>query len=518
MTQHTSVSGPGRRLFPIGLVGLIASCLFAGSVVQAQPGEAIPEPPEPRREFRGVWVATVANIDWPSEPGLPTAEAKRELVAILERVDELNLNAVVFQVRPAGDALYASSLEPWSYWLTGEEGRPPRPMWDPLAFAVEEAHARGIELHVWLNPFRADHPSSKSDPAAPALSVREPELVKSYNNHLWMDPGEPAVRRHSLAVVLDIVERYDIDGVHFDDYFYPYPGRENGEVVPFPDEPSWQRYRSEGGMLSRDDWRRRNVNDFVAEVYAGVKRLKPHVDVGISPFGIYRPGRPDYIRGFDQFAQLYADPLLWYRQGWLDYLTPQLYWPIAKPDQSFTGLLRWWAQRNESSRHLWPGLATYRHGEQPEAYSVDEFVHQVRWSRILGEVSDGHIHFSMKHLMRGGAAAEVASKLRETLYAEPALPPATPWAAPDALASPPRIVGARVEGDSVRVRIDPASLDNARRWVAQAYRDGSWHTELGLAGEAELTVATPGGGSVESIVVRGVDRFGRLSLPASRER
>ena len=157
-------------------------------------------------------------------------------------------------------------------------------------------------------------------------------------------------------------------------------------------------------------------------------------------------------------------------------------------------------------------------GEQPEAYSVDEFVHQVRWSRILGEVSDGHIHFSMKHLMRGGAAAEVASKLRETLYAEPALPPATPWAAPDALASPPRIVGARVEGDSVRVRIDPASLDNARRWVAQAYRDGSWHTELGLAGEAELTVATPGGGSVESIVVRGVDRFGRLSLPASRER
>ena len=491
--------------------------MMVSASTHAESADSIPAPPEPLREFRGVWVATVANIDWPSEPGLPASEAKRELVAILDRAAELNLNAIVFQVRPAGDALFVSTLEPWSYWLTGEEGRPPRPMWDPLTFAVEQAHARGLELHVWLNPFRADHPTNKSEPAAPALSVRKPDLVKAYNNHLWMDPGEPAVRRHSLAVVLDLVERYDVDGVHFDDYFYPYPAREDGEIVPFPDDPSWERYQTSGGTLERDDWRRENVNDFVAEIYAGVKRIKPHVDVGISPFGIYRPGHPHYIRGFDQYAVLYADPLLWYRQGWLDYLTPQLYWPIAKPDQSFTGLLQWWADRNESSRHLWPGLATYRHGENPEAYSASEFVHQVRWSRIIGEVSDGHIHFSMKHLMPDGAAAEVASTLRETVYAKPALPPAMPWAAPEELADPPRIASVTGGADSVRVRVDPRSLGDARRWVAQVYRDKSWHTALGLAGEPELTIDTPGGGAVESIVVRSVDRFGRLSSPASRE-
>src|SRR5688572_30204683 len=210
-------------------------------VIQGVPDTAglIPSMP---REARGVWVATVGNMDWPSRRGLPTDSQKAELRAILDRVKELNINLVIFQVRPAGDALYASTLEPWSEYLTGTQGKAPDPYYDPLSFAIEEAHARGLELHAWFNPYRARHPSSRSDFAPLHLARTKPELVRKYGTHIWMDPGEAEVQEHSLKVISDVVKNYDVDGIHIDDYFYPYREYEKSKLIDFPDERSWRKY------------------------------------------------------------------------------------------------------------------------------------------------------------------------------------------------------------------------------------------------------------------------------------
>ncbi|HVR44010.1 MAG TPA: family 10 glycosylhydrolase, partial [Thermoanaerobaculia bacterium] len=274
-------------------------------------------PPEIAREFRGVWVATVKNIDWPSRPGLPAEQQQRELFAILDRAKELNFNAVIFQVRPAGDAMYRSEIEPWSEFLTGEMGRDPG--WDPLAFAVEQAHARGLELHAWLNPYRARHQEPRA-PASPThLSVTHPHLVREYGSYLWMDPGEPEVRERTMAVVLDLVRRYDLDGIHFDDYFYPYPENDAaGAPIEFPDEPSWTRYLAGGGTLARDDWRRENVDRLVRDLSIAIRRDAPRVKFGISPFGNWRPRHPEGIEGFDAYGRIYADSRRWLAEGWVD--------------------------------------------------------------------------------------------------------------------------------------------------------------------------------------------------------
>lgn len=308
------------------------------------------------REFRAAWIATVANIDWPSRRALTPEQQKAELLNILDVSKQLNLNALIFQARPMCDALYASELEPWSEFLTGTMGKAPEPFYDPLAFIIEEAHKRGLELHVWFNPYRARHPSSRTM-AANHVSHTKPEIVRPYGKYLWLDPAEEETKRHSLAVILDVVRRYRVDGVHLDDYFYPYKSYAAG--ADFPDEEPWQRYLASGGTLSRDDWRRGHVNDFVQRFYREVKEANPLVKVGISPFGIYRPGIPAGTHsGFDQYAELYADAKLWLNQGWLDYWTPQLYWPIAAEKQSYPVLLKWWVSENQQGRHIWFGNFT----------------------------------------------------------------------------------------------------------------------------------------------------------------
>ena len=309
-------------------------------------------PPTVAREFRAVWVATVDNIDWPSKRTLGTDEQKAELITLLDRAASTGLNAVIFQVRPAGDALYESSIEPWSEYLTGRQGKAPSPLWDPLAFAVKEAHARGLELHAWFNPYRAKHPSAKGPLARSHLSRTNPSLVKTYGTHLWMDPGEPAVRARTLKVVLDVVKRYDIDGVHLDDYFYPYKEKRTNGSTDFPDDASFKKYRKAGGDLDRDDWRRSNVDKLIEAMHVGIAKTKPWVKFGISPFGIWRPGNPESVVGFDAYTQLYADSRKWLRAGWVDYFTPQLYWAIAPEKQSYPKLLAWWAGQNEKGRHL----------------------------------------------------------------------------------------------------------------------------------------------------------------------
>jgi len=326
-----------------------------------------PGPPRAAREFRAAWVATVANINWPSAPGLPPEAQRREAIELLDLLQELNFNAVILQVRAQADALYESRLEPWSYYLTAEQGRGPDPAYDPLEFWIEEAHARGLELHAWLNPYRAHHP--QGGPVTKFSLVRtRPELVVPLSQgYWWMDPALKETQEHSLAVVTDLVRRYDLDGIHFDDYFYPYPEYNDG--ADFPDSVSWAAYVQGGGKLSRGDWRRQAVNTFIRDVYRAVKREKPHVKFGLSPFGIWRPGHPESIQGFDPYDQLYADARLWLHEGWIDYWTPQLYWPIGQIPQSYPILLGWWAQENTRHRHLWPGINV---GRIPGARGAEE--------------------------------------------------------------------------------------------------------------------------------------------------
>ena len=348
------------------------------------------------KEFRGAWVASVFNLDWPSKPGLSAAQQQAELRGILDRARKLGLNAILLQVRPAADALYESKIEPWSVFLTGTQGEAPG--YDPLAFAVREAHARGLELHAWFNPFRAASNANASF-ARNHVTRTHPEWIRRHGSLLWIDPGVPAAREYVLGVVLDVVRRYDIDGVHIDDYFYPYPTKGAGD---FADAASWKAVGAASGK-SRGDWRRDNINRFVEALYRGVKAEKPAAKVGISPFGIYRPGVPATIEaGLDAYGSLYCDAKLWLERGWCDYLAPQLYWSIEPAKQSFPVLLDWWRAQSKAGRPVWPGIATERIGSQRPA---SEIAKQIALTR-RGTEQPGHIHWNMKALMqdRGGIA------------------------------------------------------------------------------------------------------------------
>jgi uncharacterized lipoprotein YddW (UPF0748 family) len=362
------------------------------------------------REFRGAWVATVYNLDWPSKPGLSAATQQAQLRTLLDRAASLHLNAILLQVRPASDALYSSSLEPWSEVLSGTAGVSPG--YDPLAFAISEAHARGLELHAWVNPFRAALHRNDRLPSK-HVAVEHPEWIRRFGNQLWIDPGVPAARRYVISVITDIARRYPVDGIHLDDYFYPYPVKGGGS---FPDEASWRAYGKDSG-LSRGDWRRRNVNEFVRDLYHGVKSARSEARFGISPFGIWRPGVPSTIKAsIDSYAHLFADSRLWLANGWVDYLAPQLYWSIRPPAQSYSVLLDWWRSQSRGTP-IWPGIATERIGKRRPA---GEIAAQIELARN-GTSSPGHIHWSMKALLRDQGGID--ELLRGDLYRERADPP-----------------------------------------------------------------------------------------------
>jgi uncharacterized lipoprotein YddW (UPF0748 family) len=505
--------------------GLAAVALLWSAMVPAQTSRKPVEPrkaatvdsshietallPPPMREFRGVWVASVSNIDWPSRRDLTTAQSQAELLAILDKCVALHLNAVVLQVRPAADALYESKLEPWSEYLTGEQGRAPSPYWDPLAFAVKEAHARGLELHAWFNPYRARNDDAKSPLAKSHFARQHASLVKKYGQALWMDPGEKFVRERTVAVVLDVVKRYDIDGVHIDDYFYPYHVAHRGVDVPFPDLTSWRKYTKGGGKLSRDDWRRENVNELIQELHVGIHRVKPWVKFGISPFGIWQPGYPEQVRGLNAYKELYADSRKWLREGWLDYFTPQLYWPTTAAQQSYAQLLAWWAGENVLSRHLWPGNYTTRAGGVGRsAFTVSELLEQIRATRLQAGAT-GNVHFSMVSLMQN--QANVDDSLVAGPYAQVALVPATPWlkVAPAALPQP---VLATVNGAHV-VRLLPQGPKTPALWLVRARMDSSWISVVLPGSQATWTI--PGNTLPTTLAVTAINRAGEESAPVS---
>jgi uncharacterized lipoprotein YddW (UPF0748 family) len=490
------------RLLPLAL--LAGGCASAAEPVST-PTASPDAPPPVMREFRGVWVASVANIDWPSRPGLPADSQRAELIRILDRSAAMKLNAVILQVRPGGDALYASQLEPWSEYLTGEQGRAPQPAYDPLEFAVTEAHRRGLELHAWFNPYRARHPSAKTPTSATHISRTHPELVRTYGRHLWMDPGEDSVRAFSTRVITDVVRRYDVDGVHIDDYFYPYKERDaSGALIDFPDSASYARYQRAGGRLGRDDWRRDNVDRFVEGLYQAVKREKPWVQVGISPFGVWRPGYPAQITGFDAYQEIYADARKWLRNGWTDYFTPQLYWPTARTGVSYPVLLGWWAGENVQRRHLWPGNFTSRVGNRTEGdWRTEEIVEQVYITRGQAGAT-GNVHFSMKVFMQNPDS--LVERLTHDVYREPALPPATTWLGGRAPSRPTVTLAAGPQGGAT-VRMQPGSGAPPARWVVQSRHGTRWRTEI-LPGGAREHVVRGDSLPLRTVAVSGVDRLG----------
>ncbi|MFQ3587996.1 MAG: family 10 glycosylhydrolase [Fimbriimonadaceae bacterium] len=451
-----------------------------------------PAVPAAPREARGVWIATVDNIDWPSNRNLSTAQARAELVRIFDEAKRLRLNLVVFQVRPMADSLYESQLEPWSEFLTGQMGRAPAGGWDPLKEAIELAHARGMELHAWFNPYRAGHPGARGPASSDHISKTNPELVRTYGRFLWMDPSEPKVQQRSLDVMLDVVRRYNVDGIHIDDYFYPYPITENGQRVPFPDEANYRRYRDGGGTLSIGDWRRKQVDDFVQRLHNSIKREKPWVKFGISPFGIYRPGIPEGIRaGVDQFDELYADALKWLQRGWCDYFTPQLYWPINQAPQSYRTLIEWWSTQNTRGIHLWPGNFTSRLWENAQGWSAQEVIDQIELTRRTRGAT-GNIHFSMRAFLQNSQG--IADRLAAGPYARPALIPASPWID----RTPPSAPRLERTGGGVSV----AARDDDVHWIA-VYRRGGSARPWELA--EVLPAARP---TIGASLLRGPGQFG----------
>lgn len=470
-------------------------CNAIGATFDYVPSDV--KPPVPQREFRGGWVATVANIDWPSKPGLPVAQQKSELIEIMDKAAKLNLNAVVFQVRPACDTMYASKIEPWAYYLTGAMGKPPEPFYDPLSLAVEEAHKRGMELHAWFNPYRAWHPSDKGPTSPKHISKTHPEMVVKYGKHLWLDPSQKTVQDYSLNVVMDVVKRYDIDGVHFDDYFYPYKETNaQGAKIDFPDDSSWQKYVSSGGKLSRADWRRQNVDTFVQRVYQSIKATKPSVKFGIAPFGIWQPGNPAQIKGFNAYDELYCDSLKWLTNGWIDYCAPQLYWAIAPKDQSYPVLLKWWLDNNPKQRNIWPGINT---GNVVKKWKSEEIENQIKISREQSSGKSGVIHWSMKSLMRN--SGNLASNLESGLYSEPALVPAFPYLSSKAPSKP------KVAVSKTGTLSWPTPSEKIAVWVFQSKSGDKWKTQI-LPSQTRSQSIPEG---TEAVALTAVDRNGLAS-------
>ena len=453
--------------------------------------------PEADREFRAAWVASVANINWPSRPGLTSNEQQLEATALLDLLEEKNFNAVILQIRPQADALYSSELEPWSYFLTGEQAKAPEPFYDPLQFWIEAAHDRGIELHAWLNPYRAQH-STGGQISDQSVIKRDPEsVVKLKNGMYWMDPSKESVQGHATAVIMDVVKRYDVDGIHLDDYFYPYASYNGGE--DFPDDRSWDAYYLSGGVLSRDDWRRENVNSFIRNIYKEIKSAKPFVKFGISPFGIWRSRYPESIVGFDQYSELYADARLWLNQGWIDYLMPQLYWGINDIQQSFPVLLGWWKAENDQKRHIWPGINA--------ALGKDEVISQIMITRGMISESPGVAFWSINPLVKNDI---LSTAIEEGPYMKKALVPSSPWMDNKAPKAP--MVVSTVQEEMLNLSWVSGGDEKVFRWVVYYNYGSFWNYKILNHGENSLSFQRIiNGKPIISIAVTAVDRTGNES-------
>lgn len=384
--------------------------LMAGGVfAQVQTGSAYP-----KREFRAAWIQSVNG----QFRGMPTEKLKQNLIGQLNSLQKAGINAIIFQVRPEADALYASRLEPWSRFLTGVQGKAPEPYWDPMQFMIDECHKRGMEFHAWINPYRTKT-TLKSELAPNHVYNIHPEWFVTYGDQLYFDPALPESRRHICMVVSDIVSRYDVDAIHMDDYFYPYPIKGKD----FPDDASFARFG--GGFSNKGDWRRSNVNVLIKKLHETIREIKPWVKFGVSPFGIYRNESSDPLgsktKGLQNYDDLYADVLLWAREGWIDYNIPQIYWHIGHPVADYETLVKWWA-RNTENRPLFIGQSVMNtvQNTDPKNPSINQLPRKMALQRAYQTIG-GSCQWP------ASAVVENAGKYRDALIAEyhkyPALPP-----------------------------------------------------------------------------------------------
>jgi uncharacterized lipoprotein YddW (UPF0748 family) len=401
--------------FFLRIIGLL---LFAGFVTSGYAQTY------PKHEMRAVWIATVENIDWPSVKGLTTDQQKAEMVELLDLVKEYNMNTVVFQIRPDADALYYSELEPWSEWLSGKQGVAPDPYYDPLDFTIAECRKRGLDVHVWLNPYRAIQNIEKTVAAENHVTNTHPEWFLNYGNKKYFDPGIPEARNHVARVVSDLIRRYDIDAIHFDDYFYPY----RIANVEFPDQNSFATYPN--GFTSKDDWRRNNVDLIIKQLHDSIKSINPTVEFGISPFGVWKNNTTDPAgsatkAGVTNYDDLYADILLWQKEGWIDYVTPQLYWYIGKTVADYAILADWWS-KNTYGCQLYIGQAPFliNTNSRDEAWKTsDEIIKQIKLNRNYPNIG-GSMFFSAKFMKNNPQG--IKENLKQEMYRFPALTPSNP--------------------------------------------------------------------------------------------
>ena len=376
---------------------------------------------QPKDEFRGVWVATVDNIDWPSRGNYNADSQRAEYTRLLDMHRRNGMNAVIVQVRPATDAFYPSPFEPWSEWLTGKQGSPPVPYYDPLQFMIDEAHKRGMEFHAWCNPYRAEFAIGKSSIASNHITRTHPEWFLAYGSTRYFDPGNKEAQQFVVKVIRDIVSRYDVDAIHFDDYFYPYriAGKE------FPDDASYQKY---GNGLSKEDWRRSNTDSIIFALSKAIKEEDRHCRFGISPFGVWRNASKDSLgspthAGVTNYDDLYADILLWLKEGWIDYVAPQLYWEFEHSVVPFGVLLDWWS-KHSYGKHCYIGLGIYKAGTNAAWRDKTQLPRMISDIRKMPGV-EGAIYFSSKSFERNPNGWN--DSLQRNYYKTPAVVPPMPW-------------------------------------------------------------------------------------------
>ena len=378
------------------ILPLLLLCLFTACSTQRDLRPTASTTREAKREFRGAWIQTAFQGEYKS---MSPAVMRKTFIKRLDFLQQCGINAIVFQVRPEADAFYASKLEPWSRFLTGTQGQAPAGRFDPMAFLIEECHKRNMEFHAWLNPYRA-RMGSETDLASNHIYFKHPEWFVTYNKQLLFDPGLPACRQFICKVVQDIVSRYDVDAIHMDDYFYPYPVK--GHSIP--DRATYEA--NPRGFSNINDWRRDNVNTIIRELHTVIKSLKPEVQFGISPFGVYRNDSTLGIQaGMTNYDDLYADIVLWMKEGWIDYVVPQLYWEIGRKGVDYATLARWWADNSHGCR-LYIGMAPYRLIDQPtskqktSAWATgNEIMRQLRLNDSIPEIQ-GECFYSTRPLLK----------------------------------------------------------------------------------------------------------------------
>ncbi|WP_150244011.1 glycoside hydrolase family 10 protein [Nocardiopsis quinghaiensis] len=486
----------------------------------SEPCQTDPQAP-PKRQMRAEWIASVVNIDWPSEQGLTPEEQRAELTELYDQAGADGLNAVFVQIRPTADAFWPSPYEPWSEWITGEQGADPG--YDPLEFAVEEAHARNLEFHGWFNPYRVAMHEDPGRLVRDHPARLNPDWVFPYGGKLYYDPGIPEVREFVIGAMMHAVENYDLDGVHFDDYFYPYPV--SGEAIP--DRGTFAEHGR--GFADVEDWRRDNVDRLVAEMDEAVHAAKPHVKFGISPFGIWRNASSDPAgsdtSGFESYSGIYADSRTWVRRGWVDYINPQVYWEIGLSVADYAVLVPWWERVTEGTGvHLYIGQAAYKSGDTGAWSDPRELARHLEFNRSHPGV-DGDVYFSAKSLRTNARSA--MDVVVERHYAQPALVPVKEdlgGSAPE----PPEVGGAE-RGDGVRLTIRPGRGRAPAYYAVYAF-DGTPHrgdapcgiedprTMVGTvraAEDGETVFTAPGGDGERTYYVTALDRLHHESRPSS---